>query len=324
MKEDSIFQRYYKEIKFVDRQELSDEESIDVIIPLINTNDLFERNLYSFYREIPINRLIIGNAGCTDNSIEIVNKFPRVEVIEQTSYVSLGYCIAELISLVETDWFVHLHADVYLPDKWYDNMAKSKNSYDFFECDRKISCIIEYNFLHLDKVERALSGSQMGRRKAFKNILPKIDDDYLYRNEDIIFHELILAEGFKYGKSFDTFHYHQKMKTGREMEPDYKIVKVINKRNREWEKKTQTMQIKGIIKYLQPKPYLIKGVNISLSMLKIYNDINLDEFKKWVEKTNINWLKYLNLTDLKPKSKLIQKIFNKIKKILNPVIMKLF
>ena len=83
MKNESIFERYYKEEIFVDRKIEKKESGIDVIIPLINTNELFERNLYSFYREIPINNLLIGNGGCTDSSIEIAKKFPRVKVFDQ-------------------------------------------------------------------------------------------------------------------------------------------------------------------------------------------------------------------------------------------------
>ena len=34
----------------------------------------FGSSLYSFYREIPINRLIIGDVGSTDDSLEILKK----------------------------------------------------------------------------------------------------------------------------------------------------------------------------------------------------------------------------------------------------------
>lgn len=321
MKEDSIFRRYYKEEKFIDRKNSSDEEVIDVIIPLLNTNELFERNLYSFYKEISINRLIIGDAGCTDNSIEIAKKFPRVKIIDQNSHISLGYCVAELISLVETDWFIYLHADVYLPENWFKNMEKYKNTYDWFECDRRITSILEFNIPTLNKTERAFSGSQMGRKEAFKNILPKIDDDYLYRNEDLIFHELILSEGYRYGRIFDTFHYHQIMTKKGEKEGDIKSVDIIREKNIESERKTYIMQVKGIIKYLQPKPYLIKEVNDPLNILKSWDTLNIEEFIKWVKKNNINWLKYLDLKEKEPPT-IIQKIYYKLREKLYPLIKK--
>ena len=144
MIDQSIFSKYYSKKNFVDRTELKKEEPIDVIIPLINTNELFEKNLYSFYREIPINRLLIGDGGCTDNSIEIVKKFPRIIIIEQSKYKSLGYCVKELIEQVETEWFVYLHADVYLPENWYDEMKKHQKDYDWFECYRKMTTLVEF------------------------------------------------------------------------------------------------------------------------------------------------------------------------------------
>ncbi len=218
--------------RFIDRKNFEQEESIDVIIPLINSNLLFERNLLSFYRELPINRLIIGDGGCTDNSIEIVKKFPRFKIIDQSKHQSLGYCIAELISFVETEWFVYVHSDVYLPKNWYEKMKSYKEKYDWYECNRRIVILIEYNTPDLEKKSRAYSGSQMGRTVAFRNIIPKISDDYLYRNEDIIFHELILAEGFKYGRVFNTFHYHQIMNVGRENEPKIKKINIQKSKNK--------------------------------------------------------------------------------------------
>jgi len=283
--------------KLVDRKNLEQEESIDVIIPLINSNLLFERNLLSFYRELPINRLIIGDGGCTDNSIEIVKKFPRVKIIDQSKHRSLGYCITELISFVETEWFVYLHSDVYLPEKWYEEMKNNQKKYDWYECNRRIVTLVEHDIPDLGKKSRAYSGSQMGRTVAFKNIISKIDDDFLYRNEDIIFHELMLAEGFKYGRVFNTFHYHQIMNVGRENEPRIKKISIQKSRDKNWEIRTYRMQAKGIIKYLQPKSYLIKIVNESLKILKKNNALNVKDFKRWVKKTNKTWSKYIEFRE---------------------------
>ncbi|MFW9938376.1 MAG: glycosyltransferase family 2 protein, partial [Candidatus Thorarchaeota archaeon] len=199
MEPTSFFEKYLPEENFFDRLEKTKEEAIDVIIPIFNTNPLFEKNLKSFYREIPINRLIIGDAGSTDDSINILSKFPRVKIINQASCKTLGYCIAELISEVKTEWFIYLHADVYLPNNWYDIMKRYKNTYEWFESDRRIITLLDFN-LNIEKSKRAYSGSQMGRKDAFNNIITKIDDDYLYRNEDIIFQNMIESEGFQYGR----------------------------------------------------------------------------------------------------------------------------
>lgn len=311
MNNENIFKKYFTEEDFVDRYESRKEEPVDVIIPLINTNELWEKDLYSFYREIPINRLLIGDGGCTDNSIEVARKYPRTVIFDQSDYYSQGYCIKELMEHVETKWFVYLHADVYLPRGWYDDMKKHQGEYDWFECYRRMTILYEYLEETQNKAERPFSGSQMGRTEAFKNILPKIDDDFLQRNEDIIFGELIKAEGYKYGRVSNTFHYHQIMNKGGEKEPKIKKVSIVKESNIDWEIKISNMQIKGIIKYLQPKKYLIKSVNAHIAILLQHNALDWREFKEWIRRTNPAWLDKIS-----KKSYYVQVVVKTIKKLL--------
>src|SRR6266481_5981299 len=109
----SIFARYYASEALVDRfaQVPDGAGAMDVIIPVHNSNEVWEKNLISIYREIPVNRLLIGNGGCTDDSIAIAKQFPRVEVHDHSSFKTLGYSVRELIKAVETEWFAYLHAD---------------------------------------------------------------------------------------------------------------------------------------------------------------------------------------------------------------------
>src|SRR5437763_15614085 len=74
--QDSIFREYYNEHTFVDRFETDRSAAVDVIIPVIHTNELWKANLFSLYREIPIHKLFIGDGGCVDNSIDVVKTFP--------------------------------------------------------------------------------------------------------------------------------------------------------------------------------------------------------------------------------------------------------
>ena len=326
MKEDSIFRKYYKEEKFRDKKNSSINEAIDVIIPIINTNELFKKNVTSVYREIPVNRLIIGNGGSDDDSLEILKDFPRVKIIDQTKNKTLGYCLTELISLVETDWFIYLHSDVYIPEKWYNEMKKNKDKYDWFESDYRVTTLINVN-PEIRDAKRAYSGGQMGKKEAFKKIIPKIDDDYLYRNEDIIFKELIEKEGFKWGRVLETQFYHQVMNKKGEKEPEFERVDISLLHDTQWEIETFLKQVKGIIKYTSPKSHLIYMVNQPLRALKWYKAINLYEFTKWVQKTNRSWLEYLDISEKEkekePTPTPIQKVYIGIKKILKPLIKKL-
>jgi hypothetical protein len=292
----SIFKDMFSSNKvFVDRLSQRNEEGVDVIIPIMNTNELWESNLFSFYKEIPINNLIIGDAGSTDESIYIARKFPRVTVIEHKHLNTLGGALKDLISRVETDWFVYLHADVYLSAGWYDNMSIYKNDYDWFESPHKIVTCIEFWNRKDNDFHRPYSGAQMGKKTIFENVLPIIEDDYLYRNEDIIFMELVKNAGGKYGvASNKAFLYHQVMNKRGEKEPKFASIKIDRIQDKDWEIKTLDMQVKGIIKYLSPKNNsLISAVNIPLYMLYDLGALEWHSFKKWVKETNPLWLNYI-------------------------------
>ena len=49
----SIFDNLFdKDALFIDRYAGNPKDAVDIIIPIINTNELFERNLYNFYERM--------------------------------------------------------------------------------------------------------------------------------------------------------------------------------------------------------------------------------------------------------------------------------
>jgi len=291
-KSDPIFRGYYSSETFVDRFLTEPEESMDVIIPIIHTNELWEGNLFSFYREIPINRLLIGDGGCIDNSIEIVSKFPRVKIFDHRSYTTLGYSIRKLIEAVETEWFVYVHSDVYLPEGWFDTMKWHQTEYDWFGCPMKHMVMVEYL---LREKDRPYAGSQMGRKVAFEEGLARIDDDYVYRQEDFVLASLVEQAGYKHGKVEDTLHYHQTMHKPSPWSRKVKRVSIEVEMSREEEVRTWMMQGRGIIKYLEPNdPWLINNVAASVHRLLDLGELDWGEFKRWVAETNPDWLPYVS------------------------------
>lgn len=289
----SIFSKYYQIPNNLTDKFLNTnfDETIDVIIPLINTNELFERNLYSFYKEIPIRNLIIGDGGSTDGSLEILKQFPRVKVLDHKNLKSQGGSIIDLITNVKSDYFIYLHADAFLPNEWYEKMKTKSTIYDWFECNQKLTTLIEF---WAEKMERSFSGAQMGNRKIFDKIIPLIKDDYLQRNEDIIIAELIEHVGGKYGKNEDAFNYHQVMNRRGESEPKFKKITLVKDNDYLWEKRIFEMQYKGIVKYLNPnKAYLISEVNDSIAVLEDIKQINKNDVIEWIKKTNPSWLPFI-------------------------------
>ena len=293
-KSDSIFRRYYSNEAFVDRFLVEPESSVDVIIPVIHTNELWESNLRSIYREIPVNRLLVGDGGCIDNSIKIANRFPRVEVFDHRSYVTLGYSLRKLIEAVETPWFVYVHSDVYLPDGWFEAMRGHQTEYDWFGCPMRHTVMVEYPLAYK---ERPYWGSQMGRKAAFQRGIEQIDDDYVYRQEDFVLADIVEQAGFRHGKVEDTFHYHQTMHKPTPWSRKVKTVKIEMDSSREEEVRDCTMQWKGIIKYLEPNNSWVT-YNVATCVNRLFelgelNASNWPEFRQWVVETNPNWVRYL-------------------------------
>lgn len=288
----SIFRELFTDAPLVDRFESDPQDAVDVIIPVIHTNELWRSNLLSIYREIPVKRLLLGNGGVIDDTLEVARQFPRVEVHDHTEFVSLGYSIRKLIEAVQTEWFVYLHSDVYLPPGWFEAMNQHRGEYDWFECPQRITALIEYPLE--PRSERSYSGSQMGRRTAFDDVLPQIDDDYLYRNEDIIFSTLIRNAGQRWGRVDSTFHYHELMNKRSKWLRTFKSVSFEVERGPEEEVREFNTQVRGIIKYLHPEDYLIYGVQVGVNRLRQLGALDWEEFAAWVQQTNPAWLPHLH------------------------------
>ncbi|HEY5947975.1 MAG TPA: glycosyltransferase family A protein [Kofleriaceae bacterium] len=289
---ESIFQRYYRSDPFVDRFARDPAGAIDVIIPVIHTNELWHQNLVSIYRDVPVNRLLISDGGCKDDSIKIVSQFPRVTVLDHHEYKSLGYCLRKLIEAVETDWFIYVHSDVYLPDGWFNAMRAHQPTYDWFGCPQRITVQVEYS--NVDKLfdeVRPYAGSQMGRTAAFIDNIKKIDDDFVYRQEDYVMASMVPAE--RHGRIEDTFHYHQVMHKESPWARKIKRVAVQVEWSREEEVRASTMQLKGIVKYLVPSRNLVLEAELHAQRLIDLEAITMPELIDWIGKTNPVWLQHI-------------------------------
>lgn len=310
----SIFSKYYSAENFEDQYLKNREEAVDVIIPIIHTNELWEKNLISYYREIPINRLLIGDGGCIDDSLTILKKFPRVTIFDHKKFISLGFSIKKLIEEVKTPWFIYLHSDVYLPNGWFNEMKKFNSQYDWFECRQQITALIDYP-LDYTGINRPFSGSQMGRTDYLKEAVKKIDDDYLYRNEDIIIADLVKRQGHRYGRVDSTFHYHQVMFKTSAWGRKITNVEFIVKKDPKEELRECNTQSRGIIKYLHPNNQNANLIQRHLMRLIELNELDIADFKAWVKSTNPGWLPLVKKRLFRIKIHLyLKKIYHSINK----------
>jgi glycosyltransferase involved in cell wall biosynthesis len=254
---------------------------VDVIIPVYNTNKYWRDNLVNIYSRIPVARLLISDGGCTDDSLDILADFPRVFVYDHSHIKSLGGCLKELILNVKTDYFIYLHSDVQLPENWFDTMFSKIEVYDWFECHRKF--IIDYEFFTEQyKQTRAFSGSQFGKSELLKKAVEQIDDDYLYRNEDLVIHDLVLKAGGKYGKVMETYHDHQFTNKKGELEPKIKSLDIKKIANPEFEKKMWNMQWSGLVKYGLPSSSNLDNISLSILRSRQLNNFTWNALRKLV------------------------------------------
>lgn len=313
----SIFREYYTEMPFIDRYLTDPDSAIDVVIPVIHTNELWQANLQSFYREIPIARLLIADGGCVDDSIEIAKRFPRVTVLDHRSCKSLGYSIRKLIEAVTAEWFVYVHSDAYLPAGWFNAMQKYQATYDWFGCQMQHTIMVQYE---LDYGLRPWAGSQMGRRAAFDGNLQRIDDDYVYRQEDFVFSEIVKQGGFTEGKVTDTFHYHQTMRKPSPWSRKVMSVQIDVEMSREEEVRTWSMQANGIVKYLRPDgKWVIKDAVESVGRLIELGETTWPKYAAWVRTTNPVWLSFLRVGLMKRRAlRVLQHIGRTVRAIFSP------
>jgi hypothetical protein len=289
----SIFKEYYSNQSFTDRFITNPEGAIDVIIPVYHTNELWHANLISIFREVPVRRLLISDGGVIDDSIAIVNRFPRVEVLNHRNFKSLGKCISELIAAVTSEWFIYLHSDVYLPPGWFDTMTRYQDQYDWYGCPMNITVLTQYR---LEEPLRPYAGSQIGRKAAFEKGISLIDDDYVYRQEDFVFNRIVEDAGYKTGKVEDTFHYHQIMfRKSNGYDLNIKRVQFISDTKESEKKRINETQIKGIVKYLDPiEPYVINDFKSIATLMLLNRQIDYKGFRSWIKSTNPHWLIYFD------------------------------
>ena len=277
---------------FVDLYEKELEvEPIDVLMLTLDAASFLERCLYSVYREIPVRRLLVYDGGSKDDTIEILKKFPRVQLFIRPDIRTTGKATEFLFSRVETEWFVLIDADLELLPGWYDEMCKYKTEYDFLECSRRV---LAYHFYRefpasTDINTRSYDFCYLGRKESVKKY--RCDDDYVWRIVDYYLRQEIEKSGYRYGKvpTARRIH-HETERVPYESDEEKRFYKVVFKEP-EWviidrEKWRRSMQkyARGIVKYLDPEHPLVR------------NDRGFDEVitmldRDWIARNGPAWLK---------------------------------
>ncbi len=290
---DNIWKEMVKDYDFFDKYENvknASEESFDIILPLKNSTPLFKENLFSWYRNININRILVGDANSGDDSIDIVKDFPRVKIFDHKNFLTSGYSIKKLIEEVNTKYFFHFHCDVFVNKKTIEPMILNKDKADWLEGSRIHTILFADYAKNYDEAERSFSGVQFGKSEKLKKATENLEDGYCQRSEDIVITEMVKNHGFTFLKNTDSVHYHQSMNKKSFSEPEIIDVKITKKTDPIYEVRAFKWQALGIIKYCKPKKYLIEEVAQSLFRLRIFDVKFLKESKDCAEQFNNEWI----------------------------------
>jgi hypothetical protein len=307
----NLIRNLFQDHKFFDRALSTPiEDRIDVILPILHSNDMFKENLTSIYREIPINRLIVGDAGCIDNSLEILSNFPRVLVLNHRAIKTLGGSIADLTARLDTENFCYIQSDVYLPSGWFENMTNELARADWIGSPMQVVTMIDYKLDY--NGTRPLAGAQLGRSEYLRHIKDFIDDDYVYRQEDFVLEEFVRKNGGKIGISNSTYHFHQVMRrktTGLQMNIQSLEIKLNEGRSEL--KRIHQSQLYGFIKYCAPENEEARKMAVaSIHGFLKYSDESIFKLIRFTFREGRSWMKYIILGIVKVKTKLIlRKIF---------------
>lgn len=280
---------------FVDRHEEGPELGpIDVCMLTLDAVIFLERCLNTVYREIPVRRLLVCDGGSKDGTIEVLEKYPRVQLFVRPDIRTTGKAVEFLFSQVETESFVIIDADIELPLGWYDDMCKYQDKYDFLECSGRILAFHIYRKypLAINELERSHEFCFLGRKEAVKEF--KCEDDYVWRMTDFYLRQQIEKAGYTYQKVpvYHTHHEIERIPYQSDEEKTYSKVtlnvkvtgpeRIILDTER-W-KKAMVKHAMGIVKYLDPNYPLVKkyrGFNPLIAMLD----------RKWIAKNGPAWLK---------------------------------
>ena len=270
-----------------------DLEPVDVLLLTLDAEIYLERCLDTVYREVPVDKMIVVDGGSKDKTLDILNKYPRMEIHVRPDIRTTGKCLEFAFTRVTNRWILIISSDEEVPLGWYDEMVKYRDKYDFFGCKR----IDHYEFYRvrprsIDINYRPLGGPWLARFECFKNY--HVDDDYMWGVTDFLLRQVAEKNGYRFGKVPTTYHYHHTTdnmrfesdaeKRGRRMvfqDPKWEIV---NKAN--WARAHDNFR-KAIVKYLEPQFVFPSEGEAVLQHLR-----KLD--MRWVKKTNVEWYKLIS------------------------------
>lgn len=253
-------------------------KTYDVIVPLFEIRDDIEVFIDNWFKELPIRKLILGLG---KDKIEIPKKHEKqIITVDQRKNKTLGKCITELMSEVKTKWFIYLHSDAMITEHAFLIMKKyMKEGVSGIEGEPVIIRHIRGELRHIFPgrrfIRRAYSGFQVFRTECLQDLIEKMEDDYVFTNEDLIIQDAITSSRFEYVKTWAMyFHCNDGLRKGTE--------------------KTAKDMFLGLLKYTKPNELTKDLMRVIMkSYNDVYKSIDLSEIEEFINENNTEWLIYV-------------------------------
>ncbi|HDN02151.1 MAG TPA: glycosyltransferase family 2 protein [Candidatus Bathyarchaeota archaeon] len=97
---------------------------IDVLIVTYNSAKTLDKCLKCIKREIPYNRILVGDGGSRDDTVKIARSHGAEVYMFTGRNNMIGRIRYRLAEIAETDWLLYVDSDVYLLLGWWKYMSK--------------------------------------------------------------------------------------------------------------------------------------------------------------------------------------------------------
>jgi glycosyltransferase involved in cell wall biosynthesis len=112
-----------------------DSLTMDVVLSTLNCENKLVDCIESVLREVPVNKIIVVDGGSTDGTLEIIKKYPQVDLYIRPD-LNLGQSRAFSFEKVTTEWFVQVDSDIVLRPGWFQAMLLDQDKGDIIEGGR--------------------------------------------------------------------------------------------------------------------------------------------------------------------------------------------
>lgn len=105
-------------------------EKVSIYIPAFNAENTIEKSLNSIFAQtIPFDEVIVVNDFSQDKTLNIIEKFKKIKIINNSRNEGLSYCRNKGIEISKNNLVAAIDADVILDSLWLENIIKNFNDY---------------------------------------------------------------------------------------------------------------------------------------------------------------------------------------------------